>query len=119
VRSGPGGPPPDVCCAAAASSIETLKCLASVFDIELSKLTEEVTVIDKSSEKWLALPWWYRINLLGAKTRNSLLYTELVLLILGFVYWFFIRNLEVTVVLFLGAYIYGWLIRYGDRRSVW
>ena len=100
------------------ASIETLKCLASVFNVDHSKLMEEVTVVDKNSEAWLALPWWYRFNLLGAKTRNSLLFTELALLILGFVYWFIIRDVEVTVILFLGAYIYGWLIRYGDKRSV-
>jgi len=46
-----------------AASLETLRSLASVFEIELSKLTAKITVIDKTSEEWKALPWWFRANL--------------------------------------------------------
>jgi len=45
------------------ASIETLKCLASVFEVDISKLTEEITVIDKETEKWKKLPWWFRANM--------------------------------------------------------
>ena len=34
------------------ASLETLQSLASVFEVNVSVLTEEVTVIDKQSELW-------------------------------------------------------------------
>jgi transcriptional regulator with XRE-family HTH domain len=40
------------------ASLETLQSLASVFEVDISKLTEEITVIDKESENWKVLPWW-------------------------------------------------------------
>lgn len=101
------------------ASIETLKCLASVFDVDISKLTEEVTVIDKDSDDWKTLPWWYRANMLGARSRRSVLFIEVSCLILGFVYWFIIPDIEKTMILFLGAYATGWLVRYGDQKQVW
>jgi transcriptional regulator with XRE-family HTH domain len=39
------------------ASLETLKSLASVFEVNISKLTEEIKVIDKKSENWKAQPW--------------------------------------------------------------
>ena len=38
------------------ASLETLQSLASVFEVNISKLTEEITVIDKESENWKVLP---------------------------------------------------------------
>ena len=34
------------------ASIESLKALASVFEIDISKLQEEIIVIDKTSKEW-------------------------------------------------------------------
>jgi len=42
------------------ASLETLKSLASVYEVDISKLTEEIKVIDKKSEHWKAHPWWFR-----------------------------------------------------------
>jgi transcriptional regulator with XRE-family HTH domain len=53
------------------ASLETLKSLASVFEVNISRLTEEITMIDKESEDWKSLPWFYRANMVGIKTRFS------------------------------------------------
>ena len=45
------------------ASLETLKCIAAVFEVEVSTLTEGITVIDKNSEDWQRLPWWFKGNL--------------------------------------------------------
>ena len=67
------------------ASLETLMCLASVFEVDVSKLTEEITVIDKDSDEWKSLPWWFRLSLVGSRTRRSAILAEFVMLALGLV----------------------------------
>ncbi|WP_435275246.1 helix-turn-helix domain-containing protein [Psychrobium sp. nBUS_13] len=62
------------------ASLDTLKCLAAVFEVDISKLTEEITVIDKESAQWKELPWWFRANMFGVYTRRHVLMVE-------FFYW--------------------------------
>lgn len=101
------------------ASMESLKCLASVFEIEISTLTEEITVIDKDSEKWRELPWWFRANMFGVYTRRHVLTIELGLLVFGVGHWLLAPDLFATPLIFLSAYVTGWIVRYGDRREVW
>ena len=101
------------------ASIETLKCLASVFEIDILKLTEEITVINKESENWKELPLWFRINMCGIGTRNTALYIEFVVLFAALLGWFIAPAKPLTPILFLVAYLQGWLVRYGDRKEVW
>lgn len=42
------------------ASIETLKSLVSVFKIEISKLTEEIIMIDKETKEWKSESWLIR-----------------------------------------------------------
>ena len=101
------------------ASLESLKCLASVFEIEINKLTEEITVIDKNTESWKDLPWWYRFNMFGIKTRRLAKQIELTNLFVGFIMWF-LHPLSIAVpVLFLAAYVTTCLIRYGDEKNIW
>ncbi len=102
------------------ASIETLKCLASVFEVEISKLTEEVTVIDKNSDDWKSLPWWFRLSLVGTGSRRSAILAEYVMLLLGFISWIlFEPNAYITPFIFLFAYVMGWINRYGDAKNAW
>lgn len=101
------------------ASIETLKCLASVFEIEIDKLTGEITVIDKSSEDWKALPWWFRVNMLGVGSKKALLVIEFGLLIFTIVASVAMQSTFVAAVGFLSAYMTGWLVRYGDTNKIW
>ena len=72
------------------ASFETLKSLASVFEIDVNKLTEEITVIDKTTENWKAQPWWFRFGFLGMSSRKAQLFSEFAFLALGvgaFIFW--------------------------------
>jgi transcriptional regulator with XRE-family HTH domain len=101
------------------ASLETLKCLAAVFEVDISKLTEEITVIDKKTEQWKELPWWFRANMFGIYRRKYVLVVEFFLIAVAFVYWFIKPDAVVTSICLLGAYITGWIVRYGDRNEVW
>ena len=100
-------------------SLETLQSLASVFEVDISKLTEEITVIDKESENWKVLPWWFRANMFGIYKKRTVVLVELVMLFAGFVYWIFLQDPSVAAIMFLGAYITGWIVRYGDKNHAW
>lgn len=101
------------------ASLETLKCLASVFEVELHTLTEEITVIDKEAEAWKELPWLFRANMLGIRSRKEVVKIELFLLVFAFVMWFIQPDKIFTPIMFLSAYSVTWLIRYGDANEVW
>jgi transcriptional regulator with XRE-family HTH domain len=101
------------------ASLETLRSLASVFDVELSELTEEITVIDKTSEEWKSLPWWFRANMYGVRKRRTALVIELLLLVCGAIGWLISGDAYFGAVFFLSAYLTGWIVRYGDARKAW
>lgn len=65
------------------ASLETLKSLASTFEVEISKLKESVTVIDKETEKWRSTPWWITSALWGIRTRKTALKIEYVMVFIG------------------------------------
>ncbi|WP_100644603.1 helix-turn-helix domain-containing protein [Alteromonas facilis] len=102
------------------ASIETLMSLASVFEVDISILTEEIIVIDKDSENWKALPWWFKMSLAGSRTKRSAISAEITVVLLGFISWVFIEpNASLTPAIFLFAYVMGWITRYGDKKKVW
>ncbi|MDO3383308.1 helix-turn-helix domain-containing protein [Gilvimarinus algae] len=102
------------------ASIETLNSLASVFEVDVSTLTEEVTVIDKNSEDWKGLPLWFRLSLAGSRSKRSAIVAELAMVLLGFVSWLMIDpNAFITPFIFLFAYVMSWVNRYGDKKKVW
>jgi transcriptional regulator with XRE-family HTH domain len=101
------------------ASIETLKCLASVFEVNISKLTEEITVIDKESAQWKKLPWWFRANMFGVNSRRHVLIVEFILLAFAFGTWLIAPSIISTPIAFLAAYITGWIVRFGDKNNVW
>ena len=101
------------------ASLETLKCLASVFEVDIATLTEEITVIDKSTEEWQNLPWWFRANMFGVNTRKHVFRIEMGLLGLGVASWVIRPDVFTTPLIFLSAYATGWLLRYGDKHKVW
>ena len=101
------------------ASIETLKSIASVFEVEVSTLTEEITVIDKTSTAWKKSPWLFRANMLGVVTRRQLLNCEFCFLAVALIYWAFNINPSTTPILFMLTYLFTWLVRYGDEKEVW
>lgn len=101
------------------ASLETLKCLASVFEVNISTLTEEITVIDKEAEKWKNLPWWFRANMFGVNSRRHVLIIEFTLLIFSFASWIFFPSMFATPIAFFATYLTGWIVRYGDKNDAW
>ena len=101
------------------ASLETLKSLASVFDVEISKLTEEITMIDKKSEIWRSQPWWFRWSFFGVPTRRVQLAIELLALVIGIASIFISDNPLLAPAFILTAYFTGWTVRYGDSKKVW
>jgi transcriptional regulator with XRE-family HTH domain len=102
------------------ASIETLKSLASVFEVDIATLTEEITVIDKASENWKNLPWWFKASLAGSRSKRSAITAELVMIALGCLSWVLIEpEALITPIIFLFAYLMGWVNRYGDSKKVW
>ena len=49
------------------ASIESLKSLASVLEVSISTLEQEITMIDKTTEKWQALPLLVRLSFYGSE----------------------------------------------------
>jgi len=101
------------------ASIETLKCIASVFEVDISTLTKEIMVIDKKSETWKQLPWWFRFNMFGLGTRRQVFIIELGLFASAIVSCLADRNPIITFALTVSLYSTVWLIRYGDKKEVW
>lgn len=49
------------------ASLETLKALASVLEVSISTLEQEIVMIDKTTEKWQSLPLVFRLNFVGSE----------------------------------------------------
>ncbi len=49
------------------ASLETLKALASVLEVNISTLEQEIVMIDKTTEKWQSLPLLFRLNFAGSE----------------------------------------------------
>tara|TARA_R110002110_G_scaffold152003_1_gene344447 strand:+ start:647 stop:1063 length:417 start_codon:yes stop_codon:yes gene_type:complete len=102
------------------ASLETLKSLASVFEVELSKLTEEIIVIDKEAADWKSEPWFIKFFTLGVKRRSHLVAIEYVLIALGFVSWILFSPMEISTPLaFFFAYTNAKLLAYLDAKKYW
>jgi len=101
------------------ASIETLKSLASVFEVNISKLTEEITMIDKTTENWKMQPLWLRFLFLGVRSRRTQLILEFGGLITGLILSVFNPDNKLSLLFFIAAYMIGWSIRYGDTKNLW
>ncbi len=101
------------------ASIESLKSLASVFEVDISKLLEEITVIDKDSEYWKEQPGWFKFSLLGGNKRSKLVLIEYLSIVLGLFSWVLHANMFATPAFFLIAYLISKLVNTADSKKVW
>lgn len=109
------------------ASNETLKSLASVFEIDISQLTERVKVIDKKSEDWQNVPAWVSIGLLGFKERKQAMLSIAMLVLCGIV--FYVSNgwgapNSIGAFSWFGLYLIaiGWFalaVRWVDKQKMW
>ncbi|WP_371379382.1 helix-turn-helix domain-containing protein [Thalassotalea aquiviva] len=105
------------------ASLETLKSLASVFEVEISTLTEEINVIDKKSEHWKTQPWWFRLWALGVDSRQVqvglkylLLAVAIGLTMASYFEPIFTKFSLITMYL---LFIQTTCIQYGDKNKSW
>ena len=104
------------------ASLETLKSLAAVFEIDVDVLKGDITVIDKKSEEWAVAPAWVRFGFWGVRDRKIAVKWEIASLVLGFagsVAGFFYPAAAGGPLFFLAAYYYAVQIRWVDNKGLW
>lgn len=110
------------------ASLESLKCLASVLEVDASTLTQEEFVMDKNSRNWQNLPlWlkgWFFLNFLNIRpTRKSARRIEVISHTSGFLFCALGLLSEAALVggliMLANAYLFYLLTWQGDRYSIW
>tara|TARA_B100000780_G_scaffold275669_1_gene242742 strand:+ start:123 stop:548 length:426 start_codon:yes stop_codon:yes gene_type:complete len=104
------------------ASLETLKSLASVFEINLLKLTEVITVLDKNTNEWTKVPSWVTWGVWGVRRRKAAIQFELSCFfigVVGFIGSFFEPALVELVVFWGASYWYAASIRWLDNENIW
>lgn len=110
------------------ASVESLKCLASVFEVDVSVLKQEKFMIDKRSDNWQRLsPWlkiWFSYNFLSFRpSRNSAERIEILSHAIGFIFcilgFFNEAALAGGLIMLSNAYLFCLLNWQGDKYGIW
>jgi transcriptional regulator with XRE-family HTH domain len=110
------------------ASVESLKCLASVFETDIQTLNQEKFMIDKKSDQWQALPLWLRVcfilNFQSLRpTRAAAKRVEIASHIFGFLFclagWKSQPALAGGLLMLANAYIFYFLNWQGDKNGIW
>lgn len=105
------------------ASVETLMSLSSVFEVDISKLTKEITVIDKKAENWQKAPWWASMGVWCIKTRRTAIILEMLCVFIGCIgyvaFFFYPHKLTVLTAAWGSAYWYAISIRWIDKENLW
>jgi transcriptional regulator with XRE-family HTH domain len=101
------------------ASLESLKALASVFEIDISILQEEIIVIDKTSAAWNKEPILVKFAFWGVKARKQIIMLEITAVVLGLATWVIKPDVFATSAFFLLAYIFSNMKHYIDTKKYW
>lgn len=101
------------------ASLESLKALASVFEVSIETLTTEITVIDKATSTWRKQPRWYQWAMTGLSKRKPLAQVEYIALTAGIFSWIIKPDMFATPALLILAYLISKLIDRTDRQKLW
>ena len=104
------------------ASLETLKSLAAVFEIDVDTLKGDITVIDKKSEEWALAPAWVKLGFWGIRDRRVAMWFEIFSLVCGLIGTgaaLFYPAAAGAQVFFLVAYLYAVQIRWVDNKGLW
>lgn len=110
------------------ASVESMKCIAAVFEVDVSTLDQEKFMIDKTSDGWKRLPiwlkFWFLIHFLDVRpTRESARRIEITCHLFGFLFCVLGLVSEASLAggLFLlgNAYLFGLLAWQGDKYGIW
>lgn len=110
------------------ASVESLKCLAAVLEVEISTLNQEKFVIDKHTHNWESLPLWlkccFSLNLLAVQpARKAARRIEIISHISGFLFCLLGLRSEPALagglLMLANAYLFHLLIWQGDKLGIW
>jgi transcriptional regulator with XRE-family HTH domain len=110
------------------ASVESLKCLASVLEVDVSTLTQEKFTMDKKSDNWKRLPiWlkcWFFFNFLDVRpSRHSAKRIETISHATGFVFCLlgFVSEAALAggLIMLATAYYFHFLSWQADRYGIW
>ncbi|MGH8108065.1 MAG: helix-turn-helix domain-containing protein [Arenimonas sp.] len=109
-------------------SLESLKCLASVLEVDVSTLNQEKFMVDKKSNNWQNLPlWlkcWFFLNFLDFRpTRKVARRSEVISHVSGFMFCAlgFVSGAALAggLIMLATAYLFGLLVWQGDKYGIW
>jgi transcriptional regulator with XRE-family HTH domain len=110
------------------ASVESLKCLAAVFEVDVSTLNQEKFMIDKTSHGWQTLPiwlkWWFALQFLDMRPRRQVAArVQFMSHLFGFAFCLLgLVNraaLEGGLILLSNAYFFAFLTWQGDKFGIW
>lgn len=110
------------------ASVESLKCLAAVLEVEISTLKQERFVIDKQSHNWKHLPFWlkccFSLNFLVVQpARRAARRIEITSHASGFLFCLLGFRSEAALagglLMLATAYLFHLLIWQGDKLGIW
>ncbi len=115
------------------ASLESLMSIASVLEVDIETLKQEIIIIDKESLVWKNTPLWVRVIFIGSNTikfkrKDALILESIcvvlsVLMLLGSIFHPTPSKASVLqiccIVAIFSAYYMSVKIRMGDKYSVW
>lgn len=110
------------------ASVESMKCLAAVLEVEISTLEQEKFMIDKHSHNWKNLPFWlkccFSLNVLAVQpARRAFRRIEIASHMSGFLFCLFGFMSEAALagglMMLSCAYLFHLLTWQGDKLGIW
>jgi transcriptional regulator with XRE-family HTH domain len=109
-------------------SLESLKCLASVLEVDVATLNQEKFVMSKESNNWQNLPlglkWLFALNFLSLRpNRNTAINVEVISHVFGFLFCLLGLINEPArlggIIMLSNAYVFRLHIWLGDKYGAW
>ncbi|MFT4814811.1 MAG: transcriptional regulator with XRE-family HTH domain [Pseudohongiellaceae bacterium] len=110
------------------ASLESLKCIAAVLEVDVQTLNQEKFIVDKNSDNWQDLPlllkMWFQSNILQTRpTRKSAVRIEVMLHIGGFMSCCLALISDVVLpgglMLLAIGYLFHFVRWQGDKYGIW
>jgi transcriptional regulator with XRE-family HTH domain len=116
------------------ASLESMKSLAAVFEVDISTLEREIMVIDKDSSRWKKNPLWLRALFWGSnrvwlsRRKDALMFELFILLVAVLMSTAGLLQPDESkkfplvfcgLIAAFSAYIWAVLVRLSDRYSIW
>jgi transcriptional regulator with XRE-family HTH domain len=110
------------------ASLESLKCLASALEVDVSTISQEKFMIDRESGNWQRLPmglkWLFAINFFSLRpSRRAAGRVEVISHVCGFAFCVLGLVSEPAlaggIILLSNAYLFRLLIWLGDKYGAW